>query len=174
MKKFEHNSPRALLETLQPGQVCKGVVSSVADFGVFVDLGGAVGIVDVPNLSWRRFDHPSQVAHKGQEVVATVLSVDLEREQASLSIKELQQDPFIDFARSRFGSTTSGPVIKIAPIGAFIQLEDEWVGLLPISELGGSGRTVGVGDTLNVKITYINMANRQVALSLSSASTNSD
>lgn len=173
MKKFEHGSARALLETLQPGQVCKGVVSSVADFGVFVDLGGAVGIVTVPNLSWRRFDHPSQVAHTGQEVVVTVLSVDLEREQASLSIKELQHDPFIDFVRAQFGSTTCGPVIKVAPIGAFVQLEGECVGLLPISELGGSGHAVEVGDTLSVKITYINMASRQVTLSLSSASTDS-
>ncbi|MFI1200620.1 S1 RNA-binding domain-containing protein [Streptomyces sp. NPDC020883] len=169
MTEFEHGSSRAFLETLQPGQVCRGVVSSITEFGVFVNLGDAVGIVTVPNLSWRHFDHPSQVAHTGQEVVVTVLSVDLEREQASLSIKELQQDPFIDFVRSRFGSTMSGPVVKVAPIGAFVQLEDEWVGLLPISGLGGSGHTVKVGDTLSVKITDINMPDRRVTLSLSSA-----
>ncbi|NUS86100.1 MAG: S1 RNA-binding domain-containing protein [Streptomyces sp.] len=66
-----------VVAALRPGQVCRGVVTSVADFGVFVDLGGGAGFITVPNLSWRRIDHPSQVVHVGQEVVGAVLSVDL-------------------------------------------------------------------------------------------------
>ncbi|MFF7654756.1 S1 RNA-binding domain-containing protein [Streptomyces sp. NPDC007983] len=166
MPNSEHCSPRAFLEALEIGQVCRGVVKSVADFGVFVDLGGAVGIVTPANLSWKRIDHPSQVTRTGQEVLVTVLSVDVEREQASVSLKELHRDPFLDFTRSRFDSTITGTVTKVAPVGAFMQLEDDIIGFLPVSEYTHCGRSVNVGDTPTVKVTYVNVTRRQVVLSL--------
>ncbi|MFD4141884.1 S1 RNA-binding domain-containing protein [Streptomyces sp. NPDC058572] len=156
-------SGHALLCAMDSGQVCKGTDSSVTDFGVFVDLGGVDGIVTVPNLTWQRVDHPSQV---GQEIVASVLSVDVEREQVSLSLKELQQDPFRDFARTRLGCTLSGPVTKVAPIGAFVQLEGGVLGFLPTSELVEQGGLPGVNDVLTVRVDSINVDKRQVVVSL--------
>lgn len=172
MQKPERDSVSAFLNSLQTGQVCKGVVKSVMDFGVFVDLGGAVGFVTVPNLSWKRIDHPSQVTDVGQEILATVLSVDLDHRQASLSLKELQQDPFLDFARTRFGSTAMGIVTKVTPVGVFAQLEEDILGFFPKSEFTSDTSTVQVGDALTGKITYINVERRQVFLSLSTAEEN--
>ncbi|MFF3337914.1 S1 RNA-binding domain-containing protein [Streptomyces flavidovirens] len=157
---------RAFLQTLQPGQVRKGVVRSVTNFGVFVDLGGAVGIITVPNLSWGRISHPAEVTEVGKEVVVTVLSVDLERAQSSLSLKELQHDPFLDFARSRLGSIMSGVVTKVSPIGTFLLLEGGVLGFLPISEIVERGLESRIGDNVTVYVSDINIADRRVILSL--------
>ncbi|MEU8917062.1 S1 RNA-binding domain-containing protein [Streptomyces nigrescens] len=173
MTDAEYNLRHSLLETFQPGQVCRGIVTSVTDFGIFVDLDGAVGIVTVPNLSWRRIDHPSQVAATGQDVTIVVLDIDLERQQISASLKELQHDPFLDFARRRLGVTLSGPVTKASPVGVFIRLEGGVLGLLPISEFE-MGDIPEVDDVLTVKPTYINIVKRQVFLSLSSDAPHSD
>ncbi|MGW2922721.1 S1 RNA-binding domain-containing protein [Streptomyces angustmyceticus] len=167
MTDAECNSHHAILREFQVGQVCRGIVTSVRDFGIFVDLDGAVGVVTVPNLSWTRISHPSQVAAAGQEVTVAILDIDLERQQVSASLKELQQDPFLDFARHRLGTTLSGPVTKISPVGVFVRLEGETLGVLPISEFN-TGHIPEVDDTLNVKPTYINIVKRQVFLSLSS------
>lgn len=169
MQNSDHDSPRVFLEALRPGQVCRGIVTSVADFGVFVDLGGGVGFITVPNLSWRRIDHPSQVVHVGQEVVGAVLSVDLDREQASFSLKDLQQDPLLDFALTRFGSTVTGSVTKVAPVGAFVQVGEGVEGFLPAAELAGHGNAPEAGDALTVTVTYINVERRQVILSYAGA-----
>lgn len=171
MKNPDNESSRRFLERLRPGQVCRGVVTSVADFGVFVDLGGAVGFITVPNLSWRRIDHPSQVVQEGQEVVGAVLSVDLDREQASFSLKDLQRDPLLDFALTRFGSTVTGTVTNVAPIGLFILLEETIEGFLPLAELEGRGSAPEAGDRLTATVTYINVERRQVILSFSASCT---
>ncbi|MFJ6750822.1 S1 RNA-binding domain-containing protein [Streptomyces sp. NPDC091266] len=167
MNDSEDSSRHSLPAKFQPGQVCRGTVTSVTDFGIFVDLNGATGIVTVPNICWARIEHPSQVATVGQEVVIAVLSIDLERQQVSASLKELQQDPFLDFARHRLGVTLSGPVTKVAPVGVFIQLEGGTLGFLPASELDTED-IPEVGDALTVKPTHINIVKRQVILSLSS------
>lgn len=152
-------------EEFRPGQVCTGVVMAVTEFGVFVDLGTASGIVTVPNLSWRKFDHPSETAQVGQSVIAVVLSIDPDRDQVSLSLKELEHDPFIDFARTKFGSTITGPVTRIAPVGVFVQLDDEFVGFLPQPELDRSGLAPEFGDGLTASVTYVNVEDRQIVLS---------
>ncbi|MGY0057667.1 S1 RNA-binding domain-containing protein [Streptomyces sp. LZ34] len=143
----------------------------MADFGVFVDLGGGVGFITVPNLTWRRIDHPSQVAHVGQEVVGAVLSVDLDREQASFSLKDLQRDPLLDFALTRFGSTVTGAVTKAAPVGVFVRLEEGIEGFLPVAEFKGHVSAPEAGDTLTVTVAYINVERRQVILSFAGAGT---
>ncbi|MFD8546679.1 S1 RNA-binding domain-containing protein [Streptomyces sp. NPDC059649] len=161
MREFE-DSRGSLLNPFHVGQVCKGTVRAVTDFGAFVDLDGVTGVVTAPNLSWVSVDHPSQVVRVGQEIVVVVLSIDTEREQVSVSIKDLQQDPLLEFARLQFGSTVSGTVIKVAPIGIFVKL-GEIVGLLPCSEMRGPG-AVEIGDSLSVKVSGINIPMRQVAL----------
>ncbi|MEU5955402.1 S1 RNA-binding domain-containing protein [Streptomyces sp. NPDC047525] len=165
MSSGEDKSAREFLESLHQGQVCRGPVSAVTDFGVFVDLGVTKGIITVPNLSWRHFSHPSEVVGVGDEVTVCVLSVDLDREQASLSLKELQPDPFLDFARTRFSRNIAGTVAKIAPIGIFVQLEGDIEGLLPASEFEAQRKEMEIGAPLTVRVDYVNTATRRIMVS---------
>ncbi|MFF3762658.1 S1 RNA-binding domain-containing protein [Streptomyces sp. NPDC001922] len=157
--------PLAVSE-LDSGQVCKGLVGSVTDFGAFVNLGGVQALVSSPNLSWVHFDHPSQVVQPGQEVTVVVLDVDAERGRVAASLKDLDPDPFLDFARTMLGCSLSGSVVKLAPIGVFVELESGVTGLLPLSEVGGEGHALEVGDGVAVKVASINVQRRQVSLSL--------
>jgi ribosomal protein S1 len=154
------------IEHLHPGMVCRGTVTASSATVLFVDLGNASGVVTAPNLSWRRFSHPTQVAQVGDEVVTVVLSVDREREQVSLSLKELEHDPFLDFARSRLGATVTGTVEKVAPIGVFLEVEKDIAGLLPVAALPDGTGSVRIGDMFSVRVSSINLHERRVALSL--------
>ena len=124
------------LHTLQKGQVRSGVVSSIVNFGAFVDLGGVDGLVHVSELSWKHIDHPSEVVEVGQEVTVEVLDVDMDRERVSLSLKATQEDPWQTFARTHaIGQVVPGKVTKLVPFGAFVRVEDGIEGLVHISEL---------------------------------------
>ena len=106
------------LQTLQKGQVRSGVVSSIVNFGAFVDLGGVDGLVHVSELSWKHIDHPSEVVEVGQEVTVEVLDVDMDRERVSLSLKATQEDPWQQFARThQIGQVVPGKVTKLVPFG---------------------------------------------------------
>jgi small subunit ribosomal protein S1 len=122
------------LRTLEQGQVRRGVVASIERFGVFVDLGGAKGLVNVTELSWRRFNDVSEVVQVGQEVTVMVLDVDLERERMSLSLKALQEDPWKEIARTRLGEVLTAPVTRVVPFGAFVAVAAGIEGLVHISE----------------------------------------
>src|ERR1700751_2340179 len=114
----------ALLRTLHRGQVVTGTVTEIASFGVtFVDIGSLTAMINIPELSWRNFNYPRDVVSVGQEVTATVLDVDAGRGRATLSLKALQPDPLID-VQHQTGETVVGTVTKIAPIGAFVRVED--------------------------------------------------
>ena len=124
------------LANLKPGEVRKGVVSSVVNFGAFVDLGGMDGLIHVSELSWKHVDHPGSVVAVGDEVEVQVLDVDLIRERISLSLKATQQDPWQEFATShRVGELVYGRVTKLVPFGAFVQVGDGIEGLVHISEM---------------------------------------
>src|SRR5687768_10339685 len=124
------------LNSLTKGEVRKGAVSSIVNFGAFVDLGGVDGLVHVSELSWKHVDHPSEVVEVGQEVEVEVLDVDLERERVSLSLKATQEDPWRQFARAHeVGDVVEGRVTKLVPFGAFVELDDAIEGLVHISEL---------------------------------------
>src|SRR3989440_7576265 len=119
------------LANLKPGEVRKGVVSSVVNFGAFVDLGGMDGLVHVSELSWKHVDHPSSVVQVGDEIEVQVLEVDLDRERISLSLKATQQDPWQEFASNhRVGELVYGRVTKLVPFGAFVQVGDGIEGLV--------------------------------------------
>ncbi|GAA3077233.1 hypothetical protein GCM10017600_08080 [Streptosporangium carneum] len=170
-EKTKSDARRAFLDTLQNGQVRKGVVSSVANFGAFVDLGGADGLVRVPNLSWRRFDHPSEVVQVGQEITVTVLHVDMEREQVSLSLKALQPDPLQQFARTQLGRVLSGHVTKVTPIGVFVGVHEDVEGLVPLSEftahhIDDPEHVLQLGDEVVVQVVDINIDTRRVSFVL--------
>src|SRR3954449_1789536 len=105
---------QTFLQTLQKGQVRSGVVSSIVNFGAFVDLGGVDGLVHVSELSWKHIDHPSEVVEVGQEVTVEVLDVDMDRERVSLSLKATQEDPWQHFARThQIGQIVPGKVTKL-------------------------------------------------------------
>src|SRR6266567_1533831 len=127
---------RAFLHTLRKGEIRKGVVSSIVNFGAFVDLGGVDGLVHVSELSWKHIDHPSEVVEVGQEVEVEVLDVDLDRERVSLSLKATQEDPWRQFARTHaINQIVPGKVTKLVPFGAFVRVDDGIEGLVHISEL---------------------------------------
>ena len=129
------------LANLKPGEVRRGVVSSVVNFGAFVDLGGMDGLIHVSELSWKHVDHPSSVVTVGDEVEVRVLDVDLDRERISLSLKATQQDPWQEFANAhRVGELVYGRVTKLVPFGAFVQVGDGHRGSGPHLGDGGPPR----------------------------------
>ncbi len=159
------------LTSLSKGEVRKGVVSSIVNFGAFVDLGGVDGLVHVSELSWKHVDHPSEVVEVGQEVDVEVLDVDLERERVSLSLKATQEDPWRQFARAHaVGDVVEGRVTKLVPFGAFVELDDAIEGLVHISELAEHHverpeDEVNVHDRIEVRIIDIDLDRRRISLS---------
>jgi small subunit ribosomal protein S1 len=163
------------LSTLQKNEVRKGVVSSIVNFGAFVDLGGVDGLVHVSELSWKHIDHPSEVVEVGDEVEVEVLDVDMERERVSLSLKATQEDPWQKFAREHaVGELVDGEVTKLVPFGAFVKVADGIEGLVHISELADRHvevpeAVVNVGDQIEVKVIDIDTVRRRISLSLKQA-----
>ncbi len=163
------------LHQLQKGQVRKGVVSSIVNFGAFVDLGGVDGLVHVSELSWKHIDHPSEVVEVGQEVTVEVLDVDMDRERVSLSLKATQEDPWRQFARTHaIGQIVPGKVTKLVPFGAFVRVEEGIEGLVHISELAERHveipeQVVQVGDEVMVRVIDIDLERRRISLSLKQA-----
>jgi small subunit ribosomal protein S1 len=166
---------KEFLETLQKGEVRKGTVSSIVNFGAFVDLGGVDGLVHVSELSWKHIDHPGEIVEVGQEVEVEVLDVDLERERVSLSLKATQEDPWRQFARQHYvGEFIEGNVTKLVPFGAFVKVEDGIEGLIHISELAEAHvevpeQVVKVNAVITVKVIDIDDARRRISLSLKQA-----
>ena len=156
------------LDTLQKGQIRSGVVSSIVNFGAFVDLGGVDGLVHVSELSWKHIDHPSEVVEVGQEVSVEVLDVDMDRERVSLSLKATQEDPWQTFARTHaIGQVVPGKVTKLVPFGAFVRVEDGIEGLVHISELAQRHvevpeQVVKVGEEVFVKVIDIDLDRRRI------------
>ena len=163
------------LDNLKPGEVRTGTVSSVVNFGAFVDLGGMDGLVHVSELSWKHVDHPGSVVQVGDEIQVQVLEVDLDRERISLSLKATQQDPWQEFATNhRVGELVYGRVTKLVPFGAFVQVGDGIEGLVHISEMSAHHvelpeQVVTPGEELWVKIIDLDLQRRRISLSIKQA-----
>ena len=163
------------LTNLKPGERRKGVVSSVVNFGAFVDLGGMDGLVHVSELSWKHVDHPSSVVQVGDEIEVEVLDVDLDKERISLSLKATQSDPWQEFADSHaVGQLVYGRITKLVPFGAFVQVGDGIEGLVHISEMAvhhvdSPEQVVTPGEELWVKIIDIDLQRRRISLSIKQA-----
>ncbi|MET7820967.1 S1 RNA-binding domain-containing protein [Micromonospora zamorensis] len=154
-------SARLRLETLERGQVATGVVVEIKNFGVFVDIGGLIGMINCPELTWKHFDHPTHVVGLGARLAVMVLDVDLDRERVSLSLKALQPDPMAEFARVYLGAVLRGEVTRIVPFGVFVAVGDGIQGLVHESALD---RTPELGETLLVEVVDINLVHRRVRL----------
>jgi len=163
------------LNQLQKGQIRTGQISSIVNFGAFVDLGGVDGLVHVSELSWKHIEHPSEVVEVGQEVTVEVLEVDMERERVSLSLKSTQEDPWQQFSRShQINQVVPGKVTKLVPFGAFIRVADGIEGLVHISELSENQveipeQVVQVNQEVTVKIIDIDLERRRISLSVKQA-----
>ena len=164
-----------VLAKLAKGMHLKGVVSSIVDFGAFVDLGGIDGLVHISELSWSHVNHPSEVVKVGQEVEVEVLDVDLNRERISLGLKQTTEDPWRTLVKNYpVGSIVEGTVTKLVPFGAFVELGDSIEGLVHISEMASRhvdvpSQVSNVGDPVQVKVMDIDMDRRRISLSMKAA-----
>jgi len=163
------------LTNLEVGEIRSGVISSVVNFGAFVDLGGMDGLIHVSELSWKHVEHPNAVVTVGDEVTIKVLEVDLERERISLSLKATQLDPWQVFATGhQVGELVYGRVTKLVPFGAFVQVGEGIEGLVHISEMAAhhveaAEELVTPGEELWVKIVEIDLERRRISLSIKQA-----
>ncbi|MDQ3782555.1 MAG: 30S ribosomal protein S1 [Actinomycetota bacterium] len=166
---------QAFLGDLQPGDIRDGVVSSVVNFGAFVDLGGMDGLVHVSELSWQHVSHPSEIVNVGDKVQVKVLEVDRDRERISLSIRQTREDPWDMFARDVVsGAIVDGEVTKTVPFGAFVSVSDGVEGLVHVSEIAihhvpSPELELSIGQPVRVKVTEIDMDRRRVSLSIKQA-----
>ena len=165
----------AILSKLSKGMRLKGVVSSIVDFGAFVDLGGIDGLIHISELSWSHVNHPSEVVKVGEEVEVEVLDVDLNRERISLGLKQTTEDPWTKLVETYpVSSIVDGKVTKIVPFGAFVELGDHVEGLVHISEMAqrhieSPQQVVKVGEDVKVKVMDVNLERRRISLSMKAA-----
>lgn len=175
MKEWRAENKTRLLDELEPGNVRKGVVTNLMNFGAFVDLGGADGLVHVSELSWQRVKHPKDVLQVGQEVEVYVLSVDKDEERIALSLKRLQMDPWNEVAsKYTVGEIVEGEITNLTDFGAFARIEDGIEGLIHISELADEKIThpreiVHRGQRLPLRVISIDTERQRIGLSLKRA-----
>jgi small subunit ribosomal protein S1 len=172
VREWRQGQKERLLDELAEGMVRRGVVSSLCDFGAFVDLGGADGLVHLSELSWRRVGHPKQVLSVGQEVDVYVLSVDRESRRIALSIKRLQKEPWSTVEeRYQIGQLVTGKITKLTDFGAFARLDEDIEGLIHISELAENRinhpkEVVQEGQELTLRVIRIDASKQRLGLSL--------
>lgn len=168
-----------LAETLKEGEVVKGIVKNITDYGAFVDLGGIDGLLHITDLAWRRVRHPSEVLTVGQEVEAKILKFDQEKHRVSLGIKQLGDDPWSGLS-SRYPQNTRlfGKVTNITDYGAFVEIEQGIEGLVHVSEMDWTNKNVDpkklvtLGDEVEVMILEIDESKRRISLGMKQCKAN--
>ena len=169
------NERSEILEKLVKGMRLKGNVSSIVDFGAFVDLGGIDGLVHISELSWNHVSHPSEVVKVGDEVEVEILEVELDRERISLGLKQTTEDPWRRQVKNYpIGSIIEGKVTKIVSFGSFVELGDGIEGLVHISEMAtkhieSPSQVVNVGKNVHVKVMEVDPERRRISLSMKAA-----
>lgn len=169
----------ALLANLEEGQVVKGVVKNITDYGAFVDLGGVDGLLHITDLAWKRVKHPSEVVNVGDEIEARVLRYDRERNRVSLGLKQLGEDPWSDLPR-RYpeGTRLFGRVTNLTEYGAFVEIEEGVEGLVHVSEMDWTNKNIHpskvthVGDEVEVMILDIDPERRRISLGMKQCQAN--
>ncbi|MDQ0285682.1 4-hydroxy-3-methylbut-2-enyl diphosphate reductase [Desulfofundulus luciae] len=163
---------KEMLESLQEGQVVRGVVRRLTSFGAFVDIGGVDGLLHISEMAWYRVNHPSEVVNVGDEVDVMVLRVDRENEKISLGLRQVLPNPW-DNVEEKYpvGSIIRAKVVRLAPFGAFVQLEPGVEGLVHISHLADRhvatpDEVVQEGDEVEVKVLNVDRAEKRIRLSI--------
>ena len=176
MREVRKGQKERLLTDLKEGDVVTGTVTSVADFGVFVALGGVDGMIHLSEMSWTKINHPSDLVKVGDPVQVKVLSIERERERIALSLKRLQPEPWTTVEeRYQIGQLVNGTITKLASFGAFARLDDNIEGLIHISELADRRiqhpkEVVKEGDAVTLRVIRIDAQRRRLGLSLKRAS----
>jgi len=173
------SSKEKVLAEIEVGQLRKGVVKNIADFGVFVDLGGVDGLLHISDLSWGRISHPSEVVQLDQEIESVVIGVDKENERISLGLKQKTSSPWENVEENYpIGSRIKGKVVNVMNYGAFIRLEDGIEGLVHISEMSWTKRLthpsemLNLGDGIEVIVLSVNKQKQEISLGLKQTETN--
>src|SRR5580704_10653814 len=161
------------LRVLEEGVILEGTVKNITDYGAFIDLGGIDGLLHITDMSWGRLQHPSEVLKVGETVKVVVLKYDPERERVSLAMKQIMNDPWTEAAANyRVGRRVRGKVVSVTDYGAFIELEKGVEGLIHVSEMSWTKRTVhpskvvNVGDMVEVQVLGVDEGNRRISLGL--------
>tara|TARA_B100000029_G_scaffold515480_1_gene622684 strand:+ start:5834 stop:7537 length:1704 start_codon:yes stop_codon:yes gene_type:complete len=168
-----------LLETLDEGQVVKGIVKNLTDYGAFVNLGGLDGLLHITDIAWKRVKHPSEVLEVGQEIDVRVLKFDRERNRVSLGIKQLGEDPWSDISR-RYAKNTRlfGKVTNLTDYGAFVELEEGVEGLVHVSEMDWTNKNVhpskicDLGDEIEIMVLDVDTERRRISLGMKQCAPN--
>jgi len=176
MREWRRKQKEQLLDSLKEGEVFQGTISSIADFGAFVDLGGADGLIHMSEMSWNRINHPSEVVSVGDKVKVQILNVDLDKRRIGLSLRRLQQEPWavIDTV-FEIGQVVRGRITKLVNFGAFARIEENGIeGLIHISELSDKRvahpkEVVKEGEEYDLRIIRIDTDKRRLGLSLKQA-----
>ncbi|WP_298007937.1 MULTISPECIES: 30S ribosomal protein S1 [Anaerolinea] len=161
-----------VIETLTEGEIRTGRVTSLADFGAFVNISGADGLVHLSEISWDRIKHPSEVLEVGQEVKVKVISVDREKRRIGLSIRQTQNDPWLErAAKYQVGMLVEGVITRLTKFGAFARLEEDIEGLIHISEISEKRiehpkEVLKEGEKVTLRIVKIDPENHRIGLSL--------
>jgi small subunit ribosomal protein S1 len=175
VREWRKSQKDRLLSELKQGAVVSGVVSGLAAFGAFVDIGGADGLIHLSELSWQRVGHPGEVVQIGQQVKVCILSVDEERKRIALSLRQLQPEPWSTVAVSyQVGQVTKATITKLTDFGAFARLEDGIEGLIHLTELAEHRvshprEVVSEGQEVMVRIMRVEPERRRLGLSLRQA-----
>jgi small subunit ribosomal protein S1 len=161
------------LRVLDEGVLLEGTVKNITDYGAFIDLGGIDGLLHITDMSWGRLQHPSEVLKVGEKVRVVVLKFDPERERVSLGMKQIMTDPWTEAAANYpVGRRVRGKVVSVTDYGAFVELEKGVEGLIHVSEMSWTKRTVhpskvvNVGDTVEVQVLGVDEGNRRISLGL--------
>ena len=173
------NKRRDLLEKLQPGQVRKGIVKNITDFGAFIDLDGMDGLLHITDMSWGRIGHPSEMLKQGEEIEVMIIDINREKERVSLGLKQTKNNPW-DNIDHKFpvGSKIHGKVVNLVPYGAFIELEPGVEGLVHITEMSWTKRIskpselLKVGQELDAVVLGIQKEEQKISLGLRQLETN--
>jgi len=172
LEEEEHKRKQALIDSLEVGQILKGVVKNITSFGAFVDLGGLDGLLHISELSWGRVSRVEDVLQKGDEVEVKVIAWNPEKEEVSLSLKRLTPDPWDSITeRINPGDIVTGKVVSIRDFGVFVEVEEGIEGLIHVSDLSWSyvrhpREVVKVGDVVEARVLEVDPENRRLSLGL--------
>ena len=174
-----NEAKQKLLSEVQQGQVRRGVVKNIADFGAFVDLGGLDGLLHITDMSWGRIGHPSEMVKIDQEIEIVVLHVDRDKEKIALGLKQRTPSPWSEVeAKYPVGKHVKGSVVNIVPYGAFVKLEEGVEGLVHISEMSWTRRInhpselLNPNDEIEVVVLEIDQDKQEISLGMKQAEVN--
>ncbi len=175
LEKERDGKQQEIFDKLEAGQVIKGTVKRLVDYGAFIDIGGVDGLAHISDLSWERINQPSDVLQVGDEVDVYIKNVDPESHRVSLSVKNTQQDPWVERAEKyNEGDIIEGKIVKLAKFGAFMEIEPGFDGLIPMGELAdhrieSADEAVQMDEIVKVKIMRIDTKRKRISLSINRA-----